>query len=606
MLFAAAVAAALAAAFDFVTVADRTGFVETGRAEELRVLCERLRSVGQDCEVLGTTPEGRPLHAYVLSSVPAAERATSSVFKTRPTVLLIGGIHAGEIDGKDASIQIVKRLLGGIGGPKPVRGGLDGVLDAVTVVIVPVYNLDGHERFGRNHRPNQVGPKETGWRVTSQNLNLNRDWAKADAPETRMMLGLIERYDPVVVMDLHVTDGAKFRHDIAVLVEPWHDDGTDGPLLPPAKALSAGLLDDLTKTGHHPLDFYPAFEVDDDPTSGFAAGVVPARLTHGYMARRGRIGVLIETHAWLPYKARVQATVDVIAAFLQRARTDAAGWRMAADDTDRLRARLPGRTVDIAFVSDPATTKTIDFLGYAYTRVPSEVSGALWTRYDVTKPVTWKVPLVTGVKASASVTAPAAYAVLPGFAGPITERLLAHGIAWSTLSAPAVVEAGTFKVENVAFGSRPYEGRQTATITGAWAAATTTTLPAGTVVVPVAQARGRLVVEFMEPGARESFAGWGFFNARFEQKEYMENYVAEEVARTLLKDETIRAAFTERLRADPAFAKDPAARLAFFYRRHPSFDAVLDTLPVLRLGALPTTDATRWHTVEFTTGAPPG
>lgn len=589
MLFAAAVAALVAAAapFDVATVADRTGFKETGRAEELRVLCERLREVGQGCEVLGATPEGRPLHAYVLSSVPAAMRATSQAFQGRPRVLLIGGIHAGEIDGKDASIQIVKRLLGGTGGPKPVQGGLDGVLDAVTVIVVPVYNLDGHERFGANQRPNQVGPKETGWRVTSQNLNLNRDWAKADSPETRMMLALLQRYDPVVVMDLHVTDGAKFRHDIAVLVEPWHDDGTDGPLLPPAKALSTGLLQDLSATGHLPLDFYPAFEVDDDPASGFAVGVVPARLTHGYVARRGRIGVLIETHAWLPYKARVQATVEVIAALLRRARADAAGWRKAADDTDRLRSQLPGRTVDVAFVSDPATTRTIDFLGYAYTRVPSEVSGALWTRYDDTSPVTWKVPLVTGVKASATVMAPAAYAVLPGFVGPVTERLTAHGIAWSTLSAPLVVDAATFNVDTVTFGAKPYEGRQTASIAGAWGTATKTTLPGGTVIVPVAQARGRLVVEFMEPGASESFAHWGHFNSRFEQKEYMEDYVAEEVARVMLKEDATRAAFAERLRTDPAFARDPAARLAFFYRRHPSFDAVHEILPVLRLEALP-------------------
>jgi hypothetical protein len=196
---------------------------------------------------------------------------------------------------------------------------------------------------------------------------------------------------------------------------------------------------------------------------------------------------------------------------------------------------------------------------------------------------------VTGVKATATVKAPVAYAVLPGFAGPVAERLAAHGIASSTLAAPVVVDAGAFKVDAVTFGAKPYEGRQTASITGAWTAAKATTLPAGTLIVPVAQARGRLVVELMEPGARESLAHWGHFNSRFEQKEYMEDYVAEEVARVMLKDEATRAAFAERLRTDPAFAKDPAARLAFFYRRHPSFDAVHEVLPVLRLDALPAT-----------------
>jgi hypothetical protein len=587
MMFWPALSLVAAAAFDVSTVADQTGFTQTGRIDELAVVCERLRAASQGCEVLGHTPEGRPLHAYVLSSVPASERATSAAYAARPTVLVIGGIHAGEIDGKDAIVQIVKRLLGGVSGPKRERGGLDGVLDSVTVVFVPVYNVDGHERFGPHHRPNQNGPQSAGWRVTSQNLNLNRDWAKADAPETRLMLGLMARYDPVVVMDLHVTDGAKFRHDIAVLVEPWHDDGTDGLLIAPAMSLSRGLLADLSSSGHHPLDFYPSFEIDDDPSSGFAVGVVPARLTHGYVARRGRIGVLIETHAWLPYRARVQATVDVVAAFLQRARTDAAAWRTAADETDRLREALPGRRVDLAFVNDPASTRTIDFLGYAYTRVPSEVSGALWTRYDDTKPVVWKIPLVAGVKPSASVTAPAAYAVLPGFTAGVSERLAAHGIAFTRLSQPLVVDADAFAVKSVTFGSAPYEGRQTATVTGSWSASTTHTLPAGSLIVPVGQARGRLVVELMEPTARESLTHWGNFNSRFERKEYMEGYVAEDVARTMLKDDATRAAFIEKLQREPAFAADPAARLDFFYRRHPSFDAVVNALPVLRLPSMP-------------------
>lgn len=590
MLFAVAVALA-AAAFDVQTVADRTGFKETGRVEELRVLCERLRGVGQGCEVPGTTPEGRPLHAYVLSSVPAAQRATSAAFAARPTVMLIGGIHAGEIDGKDASIQIVKRLLGGTGGPARVTGGLDGVLEQVTVVVVPVYNVDGHERFGENHRPNQRGPRAMGWRVTSQNLNLNRDWVKADAPETRLILELLQRHDPVVIMDLHVTDGAKFRHDIAVLVEPWHDDGTEAPLIAPAKALSSGLLEDLRSTGHRPLDFYPAFEVDDDPASGFSVGVVPGRLTHGYAARRGRIGVLIETHAWLPYKERVQATVDVVAAFLRRAKTDAPGWRRAADDVDRLRAALPGKPVDVAFVSDPTTATTIDFLGYRYTRTDSPISGGQWTRYDEGAPEVWKVPLVKGVKATASVRAPAAYAVLPGFAGVVATTLQAHGIAWSTVATSIDVAGSAYRADTVTFGASPYEGRQTANVTGAWLAPTTTTLPAGTLLVPVAQARGRLVVELFEPSARESLTYWGSFNARFERKEYMEGYVAEEVARAMLADPATRQAFDERLK-DPAFASDAAARLDFFYRRHPSFDAAFNVLPVLRLEALPETRAT--------------
>ena len=87
-------------------------------------------------------------------------------------------------------------------------------------MFVPVFNVDGHERFSRANRPNQIGPEEMGWRVTSQNLNLNRDYVKADAPEMQAMLRLLNEWDPILYADLHVTDGAQFEHDVSFNVAP--------------------------------------------------------------------------------------------------------------------------------------------------------------------------------------------------------------------------------------------------------------------------------------------------------------------------------------------------------------------------------------------------
>ncbi len=567
LVVAVAVAQA-AATFDFVTTADRTDHVETGRLSEVQVVCDRLRTAKQGCEVIGTSPEGRPIHAYRLSS-----KTKSKSKPTVLTVLIIGSIHAGEVDGKDATFAVVKRLI---------NGDLKTVLDHINVVFVPVYNVDGHERFGPNHRPNQRGPKEMGWRTTSQNLNLNRDWTKADAPETRAMLKLIERIDPVVIMDLHATDGAKFQHDIAVLTEPWHDDGTDTPLIAPAAALTNALVSDLRAAGHLPLTFYPSFEKDDDPTSGFAAGVVPARLTHGYAARRGRIGVLIETHSWRPYKERVQSTVTVVASLLRHAATHAAALHTAAKESDALRAALPGKGIALTFDAEPKATKTIDFLGYAYTREKSDVSGGMWTRYDENTKQVWKVPLIEGVKATHTVTAPSSYVVLPGFAEQTSAVLLAHGVRFSVTKVPTAMQAQRYVVSKASFRDKPYEGRHKVDVEGDWQQTSTVTVPKGALIVPVAQVRGRLVVELMEPRAYESFVGWGFMNARFEQKEYMEDYVAEEFARELLKDPSVRAAF-EVAKKDTAFANDPAARLDFFYRRHPAYDSDFNVVPILRI-----------------------
>jgi hypothetical protein len=572
-----------------------SGYLRTGGLDELDVVCARLRGLDQACDEIGRSAGGRPLLAFTLSSVPASRRPGDAAYATRPVVVVLAGIHAGEIDGKDAIAIVTQELLGGAATAATKKGDralLAGVLDAVTVVFVPVYNADGLARFGRNQRPNQRGPQETGWRVTDQNLNLNRDWAKADAPETRALLSLLQRVDPVAVVDLHVTDGAKFQHDVAVIVEPAADDGVATPWLPHRQALQAALLRHLQQTGHLPLDFYPAFEVDDDPRSGIAGGVTPARLTHGYAARRGRLGVLVETHSWQPYRNRVFATADTLRGLLSFARTNARAWQEAARQSDARQVALPGRPVVLAFDIDRDRPQTFAFLGYAYTRTPSTVSGALWTRYDETTKQVWNIPLWMHTKPKTTTTAPAAYAVEPAFAPPLAERLAAHGIATRVLARDVTIAAQPFVASAVTFGARPYEGRQTARTQGDWGPAAPTTLRQGSLVVPVGQARGRLVVELFEPGAPEAFVGWGFFNTIFEQKEYMEAYVAEEEARALLAaDPALQAAFDDRLKADPAFAADPQARLDFFYRRHPAWDARVNRLPVVRLDTLPAVDA---------------
>ena len=90
----------------------------------------------------------------------------------------------------------------------------------------------------------------------------------------------------------------------------------------------------------------------------------------------------------------------------------------------------------------------------------------------------------------------------------------------------------------------------------------------------------------LEPQAPDALAAWGEFNNAFEQKEYMEAYVAEEVAETMLKDPKVRAEFDAALK-DAAFAKDPQARLAFFASRHTSWDERFNLYPVLRVDTAP-------------------
>src|SRR5215472_8818396 len=251
------------------TVGERSGWTQTGRYEEVIQLCAAFQKAYQKkarCKKFGTTPEGRPMLALVASSDGAFD-ALSARRKGRPVVLLQGGIHAGEIDGKDAGFWLLRELLENKAAP--------GALSKVTVVFVPVFNVDGHERFGPYNRPNQNGPKEMGWRVTAQNLNLNRDYAKADAPEMVAMLKLMDEWDPILLADLHVTNGAQFQPDVAVLFEPieW---GAE-PLREKARQARDELFRKLESQGHQPLSFYPALLKEDEPGSGFAKAGLPPR-----------------------------------------------------------------------------------------------------------------------------------------------------------------------------------------------------------------------------------------------------------------------------------------------------------------------------------------
>ena len=198
----------------------------------------------------GRTPEGRPMLALAVSRSGALTAAEARKRKL-PVLLVQGGIHAGEIDGKDAGFLALREAARG---PRPAQARSTKQV----LLFVPVFNVDGHERFGAWNRPNQRGPREMGWRTTAQNYNLNRDYVKADAPEMQAMLAAGRGWDPLACIDLHVTDGAKFEHHISIQVEPVHRrrrrTAQDRP-----HACASTTIADLSAKRWLPLPFYPSF-----------------------------------------------------------------------------------------------------------------------------------------------------------------------------------------------------------------------------------------------------------------------------------------------------------------------------------------------------------
>lgn len=558
------------------TLAEQSGYRQTGRYAEVERLCSAYQQAWPEaarCFEFGRSPEGRPMLALAVSRSGAL---TPEAARRRglPVFLMQAGIHAGEIDGKDAGFLALREMLRGQAAP--------GALEREVIVFVPVYNLDGHERFGRWNRPNQVGPEEMGWRTTAQNYNLNRDYMKADAPETQAMLGLLGQWDPIVYADLHVTDGANFQHDVSITVEPLY--AGDSGLREAAAELQKETIRRLAAGGAMPLDFYPSFERDDDPASGFEVQVVPPRFSHGYWGLRNRLGMLVETHSWKDYATRVRITHDTIVALAGQTAERGPAWLRSAQRADERAARLGGEEVPLNFGSGEHV-RMIDFKGYAYVREPSAVSGALVTRYDTSQPQVWHIPLKDTVKPSLEVRAPqGGYIVPAAWAALVGQKLALHGIEFRRLDAPpGKLALETFRASEAGFSKPSFEGHSAPILKGGWQAETRE-VPPGSLYVPLAQAKARLVLALLEPLASDSLCVWGFFNTAFEQKEYMEPYVAEQVAQQMLaKDPALAAEFRSRLDTDEAFARDPQARLDFFYRRSPSWDERLDLYPVYRV-----------------------
>ncbi|WP_425493468.1 M14 family metallopeptidase [Marilutibacter chinensis] len=562
------------------TVAERSGFVKTGRYDEVIALCDAFAARYPDavrCRTFGTTPEGRPMKLLVVSPTGAFTAAEARA-QGLPVTLIQGGIHAGEIDGKDAGFLALRELLDGEVAP--------GVLERQVLLFVPVFNVDGHERFKAWNRPNQRGPEEMGWRTTAQNYNLNRDYAKADTPEMRAMLALYREWDPLAYIDLHVTDGAKFEHDISIMVEPVH--AGDMALREAGFAFRDGVIGRLAEQGSLPLPFYPSFVEYDNPASGFTDGVAPPRFSHGYTLLRNRLGMLVETHSWRTYPERVRATYNTIIASLQLLATHGRDWQAVAHAADARATRLTGTEVPLDYKATEQV-RAIDFRGYAYSRTPSEVSGALMTRYDESTPQVWKVPLRDQIVPDKTETVPTGGYIVPvEHAETVAPLLDVHGLRYTRLARPLQhTPVEVFRATATAFAAQPLEGRQRVDIDGEWSPGTRD-VRAGALFVPSAQPGIRLAMALLEPRAPDALAAWGEFNNAFERKEYMEDYVAEEVAREMLaRDPAVRAEFERRLREDEAFAGDPRARLDFFYRRHSSWDDRHGLYPVMRIGKVP-------------------
>jgi len=563
---------------DWSTRAEATQFVETPRYPETLAWLRRLQAASPWIRVtaFGTSPEGRDLILVVASKDRAFDPAAAA--KTgKAIVLLQAGIHAGEIDGKDAGMMLLRDMA--------ITKERQALLDHVIFLFMPIYNVDGHERFSAWNRINQDGPKEMGWRVTSRNLNLNRDYMKADAVETRAWLRSFTSWWPDLLVDSHVTDGADFRYDVTYSIE-------SGPNTPPPvaawvrEAVVGRALKALEARGHL-VSPYISLVDEVNPPKGLTGGASTPRFSTGYSVLQNRPGFLIETHMLKDYPSRVRATYDTLVALLEEIDARPEALRSAVRQADADAAR-PG-PLPLRFETTQEANR-VPFLGVEYRRESSAVSGGMMITYGKT-PLDLTLDRFDQVRPTVTVDKPFAYLVPPQWTE-VIDVLRLHGLKLLRLKTPLEAAVDGYRLTDPKWQEAPFEGRHPVTCKATPVQGVARTFPAGSVVVPLDQRGSAVAVHLLDPQGPDSFVAWGFFDAIFEQKEYAESYVMEKMARSMLEsDPKLRVEFEAAL-ADPLFAASPQKRLDFFYRRSPYWDDRIGLYPV----GLVTSQATKLDT----------
>jgi hypothetical protein len=515
----------------WVTPAEKSDFVTTPSYDETVAWLRRLTAAAPQLRLvsLGRSGEGRELW-MVVATAEGAGTAEELRRNGRPTLFAQAGIHAGEIDGKDAGLMLLRDLT--------VGKRLD-LLAKANLLFVPILNT----------------------------------------PEVRAIVAALQAWAPDLYYDLHVTDGADYQYDIT-----FGGAGRDGWSPSIGAWMEDVLRPDLDRAlrtaGHVPGPLWVANLVDNvDPLKGFADYPQQARFSDGYGDARHLPAVLVENHSLKPYDQRVLGTYVLLEATLRHLGEKGAALRQAIrSDRERRDAQI------VLLRKRDEAAQEVEVLGVDWRTTPSTVSGG--TRIEWTgKPRTFRAPLYGATAVALAAPRPKAYWISAAWSD-VVARLEWHGIAMERLAEAREVEVEGCRLSGVAVANAPFEGR-VGLAGGAgepWSTAPAPgkagctverrreRFPAGSVRVITDQPLGVLAMILLEPASTDSFLQWGFFHEILQRTEYVEGYVMEPLADRMLADPKLRAEYEGALAADAELAKDPQARLAWLYRRTPWAD----------------------------------
>ena len=554
----------------WLTWYEKLGFVETPRYDKTVEYCKQLDDASSLIKYssFGKSPQGRDLPIIIVDK--NQNFTPESVRKSGNAVLLIEAcIHAGESEGKDAGLMLIRDIV--------INKKYPELLNHVTILFIPIFNVDGHERFSAYNRINQNGPKEMGWRTTAQNLNLNRDFTKADAPEMQYWLKMYSNWLPDFFIDVHTTDGADYQYTITYgmqILGNMNKAHTDWQ----KKYLSE--VEELLKKDNVLMFPYVSFRQWHNPKSGLIQGIAPPRYSTGYSSIQNRPGLLIETHMLKDYKTRVDAVYHMVRHSLEIMNTDFEKLIQINSNADKEVASKEFRNKElIVSYKTSADSSIVKFKGIDYDIVKSDLTGDLWFIYGK-EPKEFDIVSFEKQKAVDKVKLPEAY-IIPVEWTQVIERLALHGIKYKTLKEPTELEVEMIRFSNVNFANSSFEGRQMVQDFNTQKFITKKEFPAGSVVVEMNQRTALIIAHLLEPIAPDSYVRWGFFNPIFERKEYVETYVMEKMAREMIaKNPDLKIEYDKAVAENPEYYNNQYTKLFWFFERTPYWDQQLNLYPI--------------------------
>jgi len=502
------------------TRAERSAFEETSTYADVRAFIETL---GQQTprvrvEWFGKSEEGRDLPLLVVGD-PPADRNLAAAGPSLPTVLVMANIHAGEVEGKEAVLHLARRLA---------LGDLQPLLRSANWLLVPIYNADGNEQIGLDHRVEQNGPiGGVGTRENARGLDLNRDFMKLDSSEARALVALLTRWNPDVIVDLHTTNGS--YHGYHLTYGPPLNPNTDARLssFTRARLLPAVREAMRTRHGFRTYDYgnFATADAMDEDLEGFAAGDTRQKVWRTFDARprfgtnyagiRNRIAILSEAYSYLDFERRVKATeafVEEIMRFVA-ANADMVLLETRYADAEWTAADTP-REQGIAFALQ-ALPKPVDVLVGAIGSLVNPRSGKAMRTMVESTAIPTSMTVYDGFVSTATRRVPAEY-IMPASADGlhviVARKLREHGIEVETLGSVTRRSVEQFAIAGVCHADQAFQGHRATSLTGRFKRREVE-VPAGSLVVRTNHRLGRLVFYLLEPESDDGLTTWNFLDA---------------------------------------------------------------------------------------------